>query len=536
MGAIAVLGFAGGALAFGFSITSSAVWALAMTVQSVAIAAILRWRQVTMDRARDPLWTFVIAAAVVAVVAFLTAVTPPMREFGVSQDVWADWWGTSVLAIVLVVPPFLLVGRVGWPGGRLAVSAWAWFAVAVLGAVGIFGGWIDPYLDLWVWIMVGAPLLVLLAARYGTLFAFVLLLVLVRLGTGFTQADIGPLRALSFGAQDHAIRTVQAVFILLAVSVQAVALWVVHALGYERRLARQQALFDAVIEGSPVPTVLLDASDVSRVLLANRAFRESFIPDETDLSFLEVFPEDEIAAARRLIDSVDPVDQTVAHGEFTTKDPAGGTRLVMVRVAAVVVQGRDDHGIVSPDATRVIQLEDITDIRLRESRLHRAATTDPLTGLANRRRLMHVLGASLPRVEAHSLLGIAYIDLDGFKSVNDRFSHATGDRLLCEVAACLLDTVRPIDLVARLGGDEFVVVSPGLPDVAAAEELGRRIVRRLRRCGSPTVGVSASVGVCVTDDPGTEPEELLRLADRQMYRAKAGGAGVRVSQVESGRN
>jgi diguanylate cyclase (GGDEF)-like protein len=301
-------------------------------------------------------------------------------------------------------------------------------------------------------------------------------------------------------------------------------------------LARQQALFDAVIEGSPVPTVLLDASDVSRVLLANRAFRESFIPDETDLSFLEVFPEDEIAAARRLIDSVDPVDQTVAHGEFTTKDPAGGTRLVMVRVAAVVVQGRDDHGIVSPDATRVIQLEDITDIRLRESRLHRAATTDPLTGLANRRRLMHVLGASLPRVEAHSLLGIAYIDLDGFKSVNDRFSHATGDRLLCEVAACLLDTVRPIDLVARLGGDEFVVVSPGLPDVAAGEELGRRIVRRLRRCGSPTVGVSASVGVCVTDDPGTEPEELLRLADRQMYRAKAGGAGVRVSQVESGRN
>ena len=85
----------------------------------------------------------------------------------------------------------------------------------------------------------------------------------------------------------------QAVFILLAVCVQAVSLWVVHALGYERRLARQQALFDAVIEGSPVPTVLLDGPDGSTVLLANRAFREDFLADEKDLSFLEIFPDDE---------------------------------------------------------------------------------------------------------------------------------------------------------------------------------------------------------------------------------------------------
>ena len=110
-------------------------------------------------------------------------------------------------------------------------------------------------------------------------------------------------------------------------------------------------------------------------------------------------------------------------------------------------------------------------------------------------------------VDAQHLLGLAYIDLDGFKSVNDRFSHATGDRLLCEVAACLLDTVRPIDLVARLGGDEFVVVSPGCCQTKRpARNSGRRIVRRLGRCGSSTVGVSASVGVCVTDDSGIEPE------------------------------
>ena len=137
MGSIAVLGFAGGSMAYGFSVTASAVWALAMSVQSVTLAALLRWRKVTMDRAWDPLWTFAIAAVVVAVVAFLTVTTPPMREFGVSQDAWADWWGTGVLAIVLVIPPFLLVGQTAWPWGELAFNATAWSAIAILGAVSV---------------------------------------------------------------------------------------------------------------------------------------------------------------------------------------------------------------------------------------------------------------------------------------------------------------------------------------------------------------------------------------------------------------
>ena len=208
------------------------------------------------------------------------------------------------------------------------------------------------------------------------------------------------------------------------------------------------------------------------------AFRGDFLADEKDLSFLEIFPTTKKGAVRRLLDSVDTVDQTEAHGEFTAKDPVAGTRLVMIRVAAVVARGRNHDGSANQDATRVIQLEDITDVRLREGRLHHAATTDPLTGLANRRRLMHVLGASLPRVDAQHLLGLAYIDLDGFKSVNDRFSHATGDRLLCEGGRMPAGHRPPIDLVARLGGDEFVVVSPGLPDRSGRRELGRRIVRR----------------------------------------------------------
>jgi diguanylate cyclase (GGDEF)-like protein len=533
MASTAVLGFAGGALAYGLPISDSGVWALSMTVQTLAVAIILRWRKVTMDRARDPVLTLAVAAVVVAVVAFLSVLGSPMRELGLREDVWAQWWGTSVLAIVLAVPLLLLLGRTPWPRGRLAAEATAWSVATILGVVVVYGEWLQLYLNVWIWLMVAAPLLVLFAVRFGTLTAFLLLLVVARLAAGFTQAGFGPFSDPAVA--DEPVRTLQAVYILLAVCVQAVALWVVQALGYERRLARQQALFTAVIEGSPVPTVLLDSSDDSTVMLANRAFRDDFLADDHDVSFTDFFPDDEVGALRRLIASVDAVDQTVGRGEFTTKKPGGGTRLTMIRVAAVVSPSLDHEARGTKDVTRVIQLEDITEARVRETRLHRAATTDPLTGLANRRRLIHVLGASLPRVDAQRLLGLAYIDLDRFKAVNDRFGHATGDRLLCEVAACLLEIVRPTDLVARVGGDEFIVVSPGLPDEAAAEELGQRIVRRLGTCASPRVGVSASVGVCVTSDSGIEPEELLRLADRQMYRAKATGQQVQVSSVQPDR-
>ena len=109
-----------------------------------------------MDRAWDPLWTFAIAAVVVAVVAFLTVTTPPMQEFGVSQ-MPGPTGGERVLAIVLVIPPFLLVGSSCLAPGQARIQRnclvrdrhpWCRQCVRWL---------VDPYLDVWVWIMVGAP-------------------------------------------------------------------------------------------------------------------------------------------------------------------------------------------------------------------------------------------------------------------------------------------------------------------------------------------------------------------------------------------
>ncbi|RZS91715.1 diguanylate cyclase (GGDEF)-like protein [Motilibacter rhizosphaerae] len=148
------------------------------------------------------------------------------------------------------------------------------------------------------------------------------------------------------------------------------------------------------------------------------------------------------------------------------------------------------------------------------AQLAHLAAHDGLTGLANRRALTDALEERL----ATGAL-VLYLDLDGFKAVNDRYGHAAGDAVLVEVAERLRSLVRPDDVVARLGGDEFVVVCPGSAD---GEELAERVRSAL---GEPVAYLShalvvgASTGVAVTR-PGDDVDGLLRRADAEMYAAK----------------
>jgi diguanylate cyclase (GGDEF)-like protein len=128
-------------------------------------------------------------------------------------------------------------------------------------------------------------------------------------------------------------------------------------------------------------------------------------------------------------------------------------------------------------------------------------------------------------------LALLFLDLDGFKAVNDRLGHAAGDVLLQEVAARLRRRLRRRDLVARLGGDEFLVALPDLSaDDAAAEarriadELVAAVCRPVEMHGVP-VDVGVSVGIAVAPDDGDDFASLLHLADLRMYEAKAAVAG-----------
>lgn len=174
----------------------------------------------------------------------------------------------------------------------------------------------------------------------------------------------------------------------------------------------------------------------------------------------------------------------------------------------------------------VLELCDVTRRRRREAAARRRAHRDPLTRLPNRiafmRRLERLISGRRAGDGAFSVL---YLDLDGFKGVNDAHGHLVGDAVLARVAALLGAAVRPGDTVARLGGDEFAVLLEGIGEAGAAMEIATRLARRI---GAPMViegrevVVAASVGVAVGRAGGGTAEALVRAADAAMYRAKSG--------------
>jgi diguanylate cyclase (GGDEF)-like protein/PAS domain S-box-containing protein len=175
---------------------------------------------------------------------------------------------------------------------------------------------------------------------------------------------------------------------------------------------------------------------------------------------------------------------------------------------------------------------DITLDKQRESALSYAARHDALTGLANRAAFMD----ELQRVATNAELAtVFFLDLDGFKAVNDQWGHAVGDELLVAVSKRLVAALRANDLGARYGGDEFVAIVFGLEDNAASIRFGQRLIEAIERpfqLGPHNVRVSTSVGV-VRVSEGLNAADLLRRADIAAYSAKAAGKGrVRIHDPE----
>lgn len=178
----------------------------------------------------------------------------------------------------------------------------------------------------------------------------------------------------------------------------------------------------------------------------------------------------------------------------------------------------------------LVVLRDITERKRLEARLQHQALHDPLTGLANRALLMQTLNGALKGANRMSdQVGLLLIDLNGFKQVNDTYGHATGDAVLREVAQRFTAAVRQIDLVARLGGDEFAVVLAGVQDSEAATATAWRLLAGLKEpmlIDGAAIPVGASIGVAMAPADGHDADELLRLADAAMYRAKLHRSGV----------
>ena len=201
--------------------------------------------------------------------------------------------------------------------------------------------------------------------------------------------------------------------------------------------------------------------------------------------------------------------------------PQGGAR--WIRNMGKIV-GHDAQG--QPARMLGVSL-DVTRQREQQEQLQRLAHFDALTGLPNRVQLAQRLQDTMEKARANGTqLGVAYLDLDGFKPVNDKLGHGAGDRLLVIVAARLTRALRPTDCVARLGGDEFVIL---LPDLKTREGCEQKLRQLMAHISAPytleaeRVGITASIGYTLYPEDDADADTLLRHADQAMYQAKQNG-------------
>lgn len=175
----------------------------------------------------------------------------------------------------------------------------------------------------------------------------------------------------------------------------------------------------------------------------------------------------------------------------------------------------------------VVTCHDVTERKQQEETIYRQANYDTLTGLPNRLMFADRLGRAVLRGQRdHNQVGLLFIDLDGFKKVNDTMGHNAGDDLLKEVATRLSSCVRQDDTIARLGGDEFTVILPSIHGPYDTEIVANKILERVCEpiiLDETEVYVSASIGITIFPDDAHDEETLIKHADTAMYEAKAAG-------------
>ena len=301
-----------------------------------------------------------------------------------------------------------------------------------------------------------------------------------------------------------------------------------HASLVDQLTAGEQAFrlaFEAA--GTGMAVISLSRRGAGRYSRVNRAFCELIGYSEEELlsrSVAEITHPDDRDADKMYAQQADE-GQRIFRIEKRYLHATGGS--VWVALTTSIVEDASGR-----PAYAISQVEDVSARRAMREELTRHASRDALTGVANRRALyQHLDSVTIGSGDAGGAISVLFCDLDGFKSVNDRFGHAVGDEVLIVVAQRLRAAVREGDLLARLGGDEFVFVTADAAAVELATRLTAVVATPIQVHGH-IFRLTASIGIADLRGRQVESRQLIHEADVAMYHAKRSGGNAWVSHTD----
>ncbi|ABA20262.1 Putative diguanylate cyclase (GGDEF domain) with PAS/PAC and Chase2 sensors [Trichormus variabilis ATCC 29413] len=315
-------------------------------------------------------------------------------------------------------------------------------------------------------------------------------------------------------------------------------IWMINYLAHmQEELKRSKEFLQQVIDTIADPIFV--KNEQHQWIVLNKAYcrfigyPESFLVEKSDVDF---FPKHEADVFRQqdelVFDTQKPQENeeefTDAYGKTHLiatkrslhKDAAGN--LFLVGVIRDITQRKLMEEELKRTAAELFRSNN--ELKLKEDHLRYLAYHDALTGLPNRKYFAEQLYESINWAKDNNFsLGLLFIDLDGFKQVNDSLGHEMGDRLLVVIAQRLSNSLRASDTVARLGGDEFTVILQAIPNVQVAAKVAEKILANITEpivLNGCTTKVSVSIGISIYPETSLDPDTLLKKADAAMYRAK----------------
>lgn len=340
-------------------------------------------------------------------------------------------------------------------------------------------------------------------------------------------------RAFVVGATDYITKP-----ILWAV-LRNRTLYLVQAARAERRLRNNRAFFQSLVDSIPDPTVVMDRDGLIRWI--NVATKTCMLMTEPVIEqALRLDPSTQVIAQAHQCPAETDTERLLPSIRDHLSRSNEPLALMLHRHAP---DGRDHYAEVYGRALRgasgtaygfILRFHDVADREIEKQSLNsevrrvgELAHRDLLTGLANRLMFEQRLRETLYSASKQTLrLALMFIDLDGFKDVNDSLGHAAGDEVLKAISARLRDAVRARDTVARLGGDEFAVLLTDIRQNASVEVFGRRLLATIAEpisLAGEQRQVGASIGVSLYPEHGNHGNTLIARADQAMYAVKRGG-------------